>query len=319
MKKETRNTIIKIAVSTILFYIIYRQNNSNFSMVIANFGKFNFWYAPLVLFFIVLNYVIGAFRWKTLLVFENTKEVKVTELIGLYFKGAFFNNFMPTSIGGDVYKVVGLNQKIKNLSHSFASAFMDRFTGVVVLMLIALLSFPIALFKYDFFSEFIGIDITSMQAVGIALGFLILFVIGMFVGLKLLDLLAQKVEKLQKVNMALQEYVGSPKVVAKALGLSVLVQLVAIFTQYFVFMGLGVNIPVFFALMIFPIIALITFLPISLNGYGVQDGLYKYAFSFVGIADPISLSASLFYHISRLIISLIGGVLYAFEKNKINK
>ena len=193
---------------------------------------------------------------------------------------------------------------------------MDRLTGVVVLMLIALISFPIALFKYDFFSEFIGIDITSMQATGIALGILVLFVLGLYIGIRLLDFLAQKVEKLQKINNALQEYVGSPKVVAKALGLSVLVQLVAIFTQYFVFMGLGMSIPIFYAFMIFPIIALITFLPISLNGYGVQDGLYKYAFAFVGIPDAVSLSASLFYHISRLVISLIGGVLYAFGKNK---
>ena len=315
MKKRTK-LILKIIVSAFLFYLIYRKNDNKFSQVISNFSGFNFWYIPLILLLIVLNYILGAFRWKSLLIFENTEHISVKDLIVLYFKGAFFNNFMPSSIGGDVYKVYGLNQKIKNLSHSFASVFMDRFTGVLVLFLISLLSLPLVFFKYDFLKEILNIDISVLSVLLISIGILISFLICLKIGFWLLNVLSKKMKRLCKVYSALKEYSGYPKVVFKAMLISVLVQLASIFTQYFIFSGLGIQIDIIFALMTFPIIALISFLPISLNGFGVQDGLYKLVFSFAGISDSISLTASLFYHISRLVISLIGGVFYALGKDK---
>ena len=92
---------------------------------------------------------------------------------------------------------------------------------------------------------------------------------------------------------------------------SLIVQLLGIFTQFFIFKGLGVNLNVLYSLLVFPIITLASFFIPSLNGLGVQDLLYERLF----IGVTLAISASLLYHFFRLLVSLIGGILYAFEKN----
>jgi uncharacterized membrane protein YbhN (UPF0104 family) len=91
--------------------------------------------------------------------------------------------------------------------------------------------------------------------------------------------------------------------------------LLAIFTQYFIFLAMGVDLPVLYALFIFPVITLASFFIPSLNGVGVQDGLYIQLFGLVGVGSAVALSASIIYHLFRLGVSLIGGFFYAFEKD----
>jgi len=62
-----------------------------------------------------------------LLIHEKSNEVSRLYLFKLYFVGAFFNNFMPTSIGGDVYKVYKLGKKIDSPVVGFSSVFTERF------------------------------------------------------------------------------------------------------------------------------------------------------------------------------------------------
>jgi hypothetical protein len=45
---------------------------------------------------------------------------------------------MPTSIGGDVFKVYTLGKKLNNVSDAFSATFMERFTGLISLVFIAI-------------------------------------------------------------------------------------------------------------------------------------------------------------------------------------
>lgn len=288
-----KKTILKIVVSILLFsYIFY---TIDFGSVLTTFKSLNLVYLPFIFLFLILNYIASSIRWKFLIEDKTKEYISLPYLVKLYFEGSFFNNFMPTSIGGDVYKVYTLNKRLNDLSTAFVSTFMERFTGVIILMVVSIF----------------GI-ISIYKGWGVLL--LVGFVLAIIVGLYSLKFLSTKIKKLEKIYNSLMSYKDSKKVVFIALASSFIVQLFSIMSQYLIFSALGVNVPLSYALVFLPAITLATFLIPSLNGLGVQDTLYVNVFSAVGVPAEIAVSASIIYHLVRMIVSLIGGLTYAISK-----
>jgi hypothetical protein len=272
--------------------------------LIANFKLLNLWFLPVIFLFLTGNYIVSSIRWKNLLIYHNTEHITVKYLTYLYFIGSFFNNFMPTSIGGDVYKVYKLGKKIGDTTNAFSATFMERFTGVIALVLISS-----------------GALIYLLKGWGVLL--FIGFWIGLVVGLYVLKFLSKKFKAIDKIYSSLIKYKDRRDVILFAFVTSIIVQLLSIFTQYLIFTALGHPLPLFYSLFIFPIIILASFFIPSLNGVGVQDGLYALffgemtyiaLFGGVGVGTEVAVSASIIFHLSRLFVSLFGGLLYATGK-----
>lgn len=307
-----KKTLIKIAVSLLLFVFIFSQ--INLQEVISNFKRMDIMYIPLILLLLVLNYIISSIRWKKLLIFENTHHITVKYLVNLYFVGAFFNNFMPTSIGGDVYKIFKLGNKIQSKSNAFSATFMERFTGIIALVLISYYGLTTTL---DFWLSLLPDYISGNSYLVLVFKFLLYFGfwIAAVVGFASLKFLATKISKLRGIYESLILYKNEYNVLGWAFVTSFIVQLMGIFTQYYIFKALGVDLSVSYALFVLPVITMASFFIPSLNGVGVQDLLYIKFFETVGVGSELALSASVLYHLFRLFVSLAGGVLYAIEKD----
>jgi len=294
MKKHGK-LLLKISISALLLAVLFLRVDKN--ILIKNLSLLDFRFAPFIVLFLALNYLFSSIRWKRLLIYENTSGVSVWYLTSLYFIGSFFNNFMPTSIGGDVYKVYRLGKKIGNTPNALSATFMERFTGVIVLALISIFG----LIRY------LG---------ALTLIPFVLFILGMFFGLWLLKVLGDRFAKLKEIYESLMKYKKQYSVLTFALVTSIIVQLMTILTQYFVFLSIGVRLPFFYSLLVFPVIVLASFFIPSLNGVGVQDALYVSMFSVVGVRPETALSASILFHLFRLTVSLIGGGFYAANKDE---
>jgi len=311
--KKYRSLIIKVLVSSALFYFIFSR--IDMETFLNNLSLLDRRFIPLILIFLILNYVVSSFRWKALLIHKDSDHVTVSYLTSLYFIGSFFNNFMPTSMGGDVFKIYALGKKLKNNSDAFAATFMERFTGMIVLVLISYFGLIETL---DFWLTQLPDDLVSNTLFLWLFKFLLFFgfwigTLGAFMSMKFL---AKKISFVKKLYESFLVYKGNYRVISWALLTSLIVQLLAIFTQYFIFTALGVNLPLGHALFVFPVITLAGFFIPSLNGLGVQDALYVQFFGLVGVSSELALSASVLYHLFRLGVSLIGGVLYALGKDK---
>ncbi|MFA5775985.1 MAG: lysylphosphatidylglycerol synthase transmembrane domain-containing protein [Patescibacteria group bacterium] len=296
MAKISKKTVLKIAVSIILLAVILFKVDKK--QLIQNISMMNPWFIPLIVGLIVLNYFVSSVRWKKLLIHSDTSHVSVKYLTSLYFIGSFFNNFMPTSVGGDVYKVVKLGKKLGSTTDAFTATFMERFTGVAALVCIS----SAALIKL---LGLWGVLIFLAVLAGIPIGYICL------------GFASKKIKKLQKIYDSISAYRKSPKVLFIAFLTSFIVQLCSIFAQYFVFASVGAHFSPFYALFIFPLIILASFFIPSINGIGVQDALYiqLIAQPIPGLTADIALSASVLFHLLRLGVSLVGGVLYAFNKD----
>ena len=203
---------------------------------------------------------------------------------------------MPTSIGGDVFKMYKLGKKIKDPATGFTSVFAERFTGIVMLFLIGLLSI----------GKNLGWGVIIL---------LIWFVVAIYIGMFVLKLLGGKIKFFGDIYNSLMVYKDHLKVLWFAMFTSFLIQLLAISTQYLLFVAVGINLPLFYSLMAFPIITLVGFFVPSINGLGVQDTLYASMFSLVGVSTSTAISVSVMYHMVRMGVSLIGGVMYALDRD----
>ena len=293
--KSKYKTILKIFVSLgLVAYLFLKKIDTD--ELISNFKLLDWRFIPLIILTIIIHYIISSFRWKSLLIHQDSHKVSRWYLFKLYFMGAFFNNFMPTSIGGDVYKVYRLGKKIKDPSIGFSSVFTERFTGILMLFLIGLMA--------------LGKDLGWGVLV-----LIVWMVCGFYIGVNLLRLLSGRFTSLKKLYDALMVYKDHPKILLFAMFTSLLIQFLSISTQYLTFMALGVKLPIFHALMYFPLITLAGFFIPSINGLGVQDALYDRFFPPWMVGDGVAIAASIIYHMIRMSVSLLGGVFYALGKD----
>ena len=306
--KSIKKFLIKIVISSILIALLF--TGIDVKSFFNSIGLLNWRYVPLIISLIVLNYVISSVRWKYLLIHKNNDKVSLNYLISLYFVGSFFNNFMPTSVGGDVYKIYRLGKKIGSNSNAFTATFMERFTGLMSLVFISMIGFIGTVASYNRSIE--GNVYRILIASGI---FSLLFVFSFLLFLKVINIFKSKFKRVSQVYDSIYIYKDRKDVLGIAVISSFIVQFLAILSQYLIFVSLGKNLDIYRTMFIFPIITMATFFIPSLNGIGVQDFLYKFSNNFLFIAEPVAIAGSVLYHLFRLFVSLFGGVLYAFNKD----
>lgn len=91
--------------------------------------------ATLLLISFLMNW-LSAVKWYLLLRARGA-DVSLGYLTELYLIGKFFSNFAPSMVGGDVTRILLLGRSIGSHSQSAASVFLERFTGILALAVLA--------------------------------------------------------------------------------------------------------------------------------------------------------------------------------------
>lgn len=294
--KKKKNSVvslaIKLGVSSLLLLWVFHK--FDFKGAITAVRAADVKVLVLVLLLIILKNVFSSFRWQTLLAARGPK-VPVLELLRLYFIGVFFNNFLPSSVGGDIVKAYKLSKYTDKAFDSSISVFMERFVGIVALAFIGAAA-PMFIFGLWGVLGFVG--------------FVAAFVLGLFVVGKLSGIHPI----FRKLWGAIAFYKEAPRALATAFVLSLIIQGLSLSSQYLVFWSLGYHLPIFQALVALPVVNIATFVTLLPNGWGAQEALYALLFGMLGINKTISVTVSLVYRFLTLLTALVGGVIYAAER-----
>lgn len=297
---------LKILVSAVLLGYIFLTNDLNNILKIITSSDVN--YLLLSIIFIIINYFFSSVRWYFLLL-EDTKP-SLTYMVKLYFVGSFFNNFLPTSIGGDAYKIYKLGEKISSKTNAFTATFLERFIGMFALVIISLygyLTFAVVEIFSFIFIFILGLAIFFL--------FMVFYPKFNFKPAKLIKFF----DILDKVHSSFLRYRKHKKIIFYSLLSSLIIQIASVMTQYFVFMSLRTEIPLNYAFFAFPLIFLSGYAIPSVNSLGSQEILYSTFFSNIGVALNTIISASFLYHFVRLLVSLIGAYYYINDKEYVKK
>ena len=138
-------TLRSIVTVGLLGYVVTNVNLENLWLELQ--GIHLGWYL-LGLGISVFSIAINAFKWRLLLLYLGYQR-SYRYLFTLQLYGILFNNILPTSIGGDAVRAYCASQGDATTdpvrpADVIASIFVQRLTGLVALVLLAIISFIIS-------------------------------------------------------------------------------------------------------------------------------------------------------------------------------
>ncbi|MDX2231606.1 MAG: lysylphosphatidylglycerol synthase transmembrane domain-containing protein [Leptolyngbyaceae cyanobacterium bins.349] len=298
--------ILKICISLSLLIVVFTRIDLPKLWEQVQYLSF-----PFVLF-ALLYYTacqwLSCLRWQVILK-ANHYPVSIRNLLAGYFAGMFVSIFLPSSYGGDVYRIYRLNQSIHNLEVSVSSVFLERFAGLAAIFALALLGLP-PIFQLMGSWEVVGLFLLCASI--LSGGFLLILSPQLLSWMEPLLMklhLTKIVERIAKTQIIFRKFVHHRQAVSIAIGLSLVIQLSVIYYQYLLAQQLKIPVS-FLELLIFtPISIVVTLLPISFGGLGVQEGLWAYLFSRVGLPAEQAVLLSLTFTLLGWLLSLPGGII----------
>lgn len=256
---------------------------------------------------------ILAHRWKLLLKVLNIR-IRLYRLYAYYLMGFFFNNFLPTNIGGDIARVYNTAKHENKMTESISVVFMERFIGFA------------AVFMLAFFTMFFHTEWMRNQYV---LASMILFATGIgftFWGLfdknfrKIIKGLISRIgflhlnEKLAGLYKTVYLFKENTGVLLKVFIISIIYQFALVFVNLFAACAIGSSPPFLPLFFVIQITTLVCVIPISLNGLGVREFLYVTILSMAGVAQDQIIAFQVILFLIFYAESLLGGIAFLLQK-----
>jgi len=217
-----------------------------------------------------------------------------------YFKGMFFNQGLPTSIGGDALRVLDVANRGFRKRDALYGVAIDRIAGLGALLLLTLVA---QLVDPDLLPAQVYRPILWLLTAGL-LGFSGLCFLGRWSWLGRHPQLAV----LKLLSDRLLQAVSRHRFLL--LASSLLVPLLAMLAFFAVGRALGLRYDLVTYLAIVPPALVLTVIPISIAGWGVREGVLVSLFSLIGADRTVVLMMSLIYGMLLILASLPGLVVF---------
>ncbi|MBP7147667.1 MAG: flippase-like domain-containing protein [Acidobacteria bacterium] len=259
----------------------------------------------------LVGYLITAQRWRLLLRVQAI-DVPLAYLVRSYVISIFFNNLLPSTIGGDVYRAYD-SWRVGRKAGAVAVVMVDRFLGMLVLLLFAVGALA--------GSERLGLRVPLLQL------WLLIAIGGAFAALWLVFAPASPLARLGarlnwlpgralrgKLLGTLQLFHGRRDVLAAALGLSVLLQANVVIHYYLVACAFDLPIPLLAFFLVIPVAVVVMMLPVTINGIGVREHLFVFFFAPFGVGAGEAVAFAWAVYGMVLLQGVAGGTLYALRR-----
>ena len=233
------------------------------------------------------------------------------------FIGMFFNNFMPTTVGGDIAKGFYVSRDTGEKVKPFVALAAVRIIGAAMLTLISVIALIIG---YRLLPNKTPIYMVSLMVAGML--FIVLFLSRRKLAVKFLVVLKPFKSKMLRGNIIevyrlFHSHQYFPAQLIRATVATLLIEFIYISFNFVAARGLGFSGVSFKSfLLLIPLISVLTLIP-SLNGLGVREGAYVYFFSALpGVGKDGAGALSLVMLAVLLFLSLAGGVVFAVSGSR---
>jgi uncharacterized protein (TIRG00374 family) len=267
--------------------------------------RWSLWFAAVGVY--VAAQVLSAVRWRWLsqpLGFDRP----LRAYVGDYFVGMFFNLLLPTSIGGDAMRAISLNARSGRKLAALMSVLLDRLSGLLVLLILACgaaLICPIPLPRW-----MVGVVFGAVAAAALGLS-LLPTAIRLLSRLDGNHIALAKCRRLaESLRNALVVFRGRPRLVIVSTALSAAIQMSGVVQVALIGAALGLDVPFAIVGIAVPMVALLTLLPVSLNGMGVREAGMVLFLQPAGVAASQAVAVAFLWFCSQTVAGLLGGVVY---------
>jgi glycosyltransferase 2 family protein len=266
--------------------------------------------ALLVIVAYALQLFISAWKWQWALVVHEL-QLPFRYLSRVYWIGFFLNNFLPSSIGGDAYRIYKTIPNEGFRSRALSAVILERLVGMAVLMVFGVLGAVALADRYTFAGAFL-----TFVTLGTVAAASILLALKLPSLAPLLHKLAQH-PWLQAVAHNVELLTRARSAYIPLIAISVLFQAIAIAINYALFALTGEPISIAHCALITAVAGLATVIPLSINGIGVLEGAFAGTAIALGVNYEQALLVAILIRVLVLPLSLIAGAIYACESKAV--
>jgi uncharacterized membrane protein YbhN (UPF0104 family) len=240
---------------------------------------------------IILSRLLITARWHVLLRAGGIP-IPFKDTAALVFTGLFSNNFLPTTIGGDVVRLAGAMQLGYDRAVCLASIAADRVVNMAGMSLAA----PLGLWQV--------IGVGPLQALALA-GFW-----------------EKSRDFILKTLQALTLWLKKPSSLFASLAFALLHMICSNSANYVLLHGMGESLALWKVIGLFSLAYFMSLIPVSINGYGLQELSVTFLLSqFGGVSVPVSAAVAVLHRLLMMTVSLPGafflpGVLAKMDTKK---
>jgi uncharacterized protein (TIRG00374 family) len=297
----------KLFVTFLFFFYFAQKYNLNTALNQLYVSERVWLYIAFIM--LLLQILLMAVRWHFI---SNMIKANLSILsaVRFMFIGQFFNQIMPSSIGGDAVRIWMAKQHGSSLAKASSSTILDRIMGLLTYIFVPVLS--IWIYTVTLNQNFYAIErAINILAVITIFGILILYFFGAKLGAMIVEIshlkwIAFFIKEL-KVTLFNSE-------IWRVLVLSFLIQLIQVLMLLFIAKSFKISIPFNVGMILIPIIFLISTIPLSFAGWGLRESAMIMGLGFFNISAINSLSISLAYGLLQIFSSL-PGILLWFQYN----
>ncbi|MDE3153505.1 MAG: flippase-like domain-containing protein [Acidobacteriota bacterium] len=309
--------VIKIVVSLgLLALLLARTNIGDLWQQIHSASMV--WLAAALLVYFGMT-LVGVWRWGLLL---SAQQVPVGRpaLFASYVVALFFNNFLPSNIGGDVFRIADTARPAGSKTLAATVVLVDRAMGLLGLTMVAAVGSTLAAgafvqtlpirprWLWTAFALATGATAAAVMAPN---GFgRLLRPLAVFHAEWVGTRIAQITEALHRFRARVEALVG-------CLAAAIVVQ--SAFVVYYASVSHALHVPIPFAALavITPVSFLLQMIPVSINGFGVREAAFSYFFTRLGLSLSSALAVSLVGAGLMMLFSLSGALAYMLRRSPV--
>jgi len=304
--------LVRLGVSAALLYFVLR------SIDLPSFWErvksMNPAWILLALVAYAFTQSISVWRWNRLLRAQHI-EVERRRLTESIWVSMFFNNFLPSNIGGDVVRIADTAPAAGSKTLAMTVILVDRVLGLTALVIIAASGALVA--------TLLGVHIPGARwlwlasALGAVAAISVIAMpqlVGKAVGRALMPVRALNkpwlTERAQRLEDAVIRFRNAPSAVAGAFAGAMVVQITLVAFYLLTAEGLSVPLPIFLGAVLIPVSLVVQMAPVSINGFGVREAVFAFFFRRFGLPTDAAVALSLVSTGMVMGLSLVGGFFF---------
>ncbi len=249
---------------------------------------------------------VSAYKWQQLLAIHGLR-YRLSQLVRWYLVATFLNHFLPTSIGGDGYRVYRTWHNGRGKGCAVVAILVERVTGFVALLF---LGYAAAIATYLRHGDDLAGTVALIGTIGLPLALVAILVSIRF---RLLGVLTRSWHwpvRLTSLSALAGDFSDHPRESALVGVISFVFHANKILVVWLLLYALGAKASLLELTVAVLVVEVVGLLPISLGGVGVVEGSFIYVMGHSGISEEIGLATMLLMRVLMIPYSLVGGGLY---------
>jgi uncharacterized membrane protein YbhN (UPF0104 family) len=265
------------------------------------------------------NVLVSTWRWQLLLETQHV-HVPLSRLLGSYLVAGFFNNFLPSNIGGDVVRIRDTSRAAGSRTLATTVILADRGIGLLGLVFVAAVGATNAAALHSdgampiwpswLWAGFIAGGAVAAPAVfaptRIARALQPLMVIHPeWIG-----------ERIDRLTSALARFRASPLALVWCFAGAVAVQALLVFFYFAVVQAFEIPVHPWDLAVVVPLSFLLQMLPVSVNGFGVREATFSFYLTRLDVPLELAVLLPLAATALAVLFSLTGAVVYVARRSR---